>query len=128
MTRRRRTTEDERLTPCACCGYPLAQRHHALPVATFGDNEVSTPLCANCHELVHLIEEAGYAADGVIVRSKRAVRLFEAVRAALGAEDGRITWLTAYVGDARRARLEAHVHSNAGYDYGAAEEGPAHGE
>lgn len=54
--RRRRSTRKERLTPCAACRYPLSQRHHLLEVAHYGENSLTLRLCANCHELYHLIE------------------------------------------------------------------------
>lgn len=55
--RRRRPTLQERLTPCACCRYPLSQRHHLLEVARHGENPATVQLCANCHEVYHLIAE-----------------------------------------------------------------------
>ena len=54
-TKRRQTTQKERLTPCECCKHPLSQRHHLLNVAYHGENDFTVQLCANCHELYHLI-------------------------------------------------------------------------
>lgn len=53
--RRRRPTSQERLTPCSACGYPVSHRHHLWDVATHGENRVTVQLCANCHELHHLM-------------------------------------------------------------------------
>jgi ribosomal protein L37E len=55
---RRRTTAQERLTPCSACGYPLSQRHHLWDIATHGENQVTVQLCANCHDLHHLLYNA----------------------------------------------------------------------
>ena len=54
LAKRRRPTRVQRLTPCECCGYPVSQRHHLLEVADYGENDVTTQLCACCHELYHL--------------------------------------------------------------------------
>jgi hypothetical protein len=53
--RRRRPTSRERLTPCSACGYPVSHRHHLWDVAAHGENKVTVQLCANCHELHHLL-------------------------------------------------------------------------
>lgn len=53
--RRRRASLRERISPCSACGYPSSQRHHLWDVATHGENRVTIQLCANCHELQHLI-------------------------------------------------------------------------
>lgn len=53
--RRRRPTSRERVTPCSACGYPVSHRHHLWDVATHGENRVTVQLCANCHELHHLL-------------------------------------------------------------------------
>ncbi|MCC6612084.1 MAG: hypothetical protein IT320_01335 [Anaerolineae bacterium] len=55
---RRRPTFRERTTPCAACGYPASHRHHVYDVATHGESERTVALCANCHELQHLIYNA----------------------------------------------------------------------
>lgn len=64
-SRRKRTTE-ERLTPCECCGYPVSQAHHLLPVNKFGDlrngsidglRECAVSICWNCHEFYHLLAD-----------------------------------------------------------------------
>ncbi len=54
LTRRRRPTYQERMTPCSACGYPVSQRHHLWDVAMHGENMVTIQLCPNCHELQHL--------------------------------------------------------------------------
>ncbi|MDL1901138.1 hypothetical protein FBR02_10255 [Anaerolineae bacterium CFX9] len=56
--RRRRPTPQERSTPCAACGYPSSHRHHLWDLATHGENKVTVQLCANCHELHHLMYNA----------------------------------------------------------------------
>jgi ribosomal protein L37E len=51
--RRRRQTLEERTQSCRACGYPASQRHHLWALNRHGENEVTLPLCANCHELLH---------------------------------------------------------------------------
>lgn len=58
MKRRRRPTMKERITPCSACGYPASHRHHLWDIATHGENKVTIQLCANCHELQHLMYNA----------------------------------------------------------------------
>lgn len=58
LMRRRRATDTERMTACTACGYPVSQRHHLWDVATHGENRVTVQLCANCHELHHLMYNA----------------------------------------------------------------------
>lgn len=53
--RRRRPKFQERVTACSACGYPMSHRHHLWDIATHGENKVTIQLCANCHELQHLI-------------------------------------------------------------------------
>jgi hypothetical protein len=55
IMRRRRATDQERMTPCSACGYPASHRHHLWDIATHGENQVTVQLCANCHELHHLM-------------------------------------------------------------------------
>jgi hypothetical protein len=55
MMRRRRATDQERMTPCSACGYPASHRHHLWDIATHGENQVTVQFCANCHELHHLM-------------------------------------------------------------------------
>ena len=55
---RRRPTYRERTTACTACGYPASHRHHLHDLATHGDNAKTVQLCANCHELQHLIYNA----------------------------------------------------------------------
>jgi hypothetical protein len=54
-SRRRKPSRQARLTPCECCGFPLSQRHHLAPFAENGETDQTMQLCANCHELYHLI-------------------------------------------------------------------------
>ena len=58
LMRRRRPTFKERLTACSACGYPTSHRHHLWDVAMHGENKVTIQLCANCHELHHLMYNA----------------------------------------------------------------------
>jgi ribosomal protein L37E len=55
---RRRPTYSERTTACAACGYPASHRHHVYDVGTHGENIMTVQLCANCHELQHLMYNA----------------------------------------------------------------------
>jgi 5-methylcytosine-specific restriction endonuclease McrA len=55
---RRRPTFRERVTACAACGYPVSHRHHAFDLATHGEHSFTVQLCANCHELQHLLYNA----------------------------------------------------------------------
>jgi hypothetical protein len=55
MMRRRRATQQERMSPCSACGYPVSHRHHLWDIAIHGENQVTVQLCANCHELHHLV-------------------------------------------------------------------------
>lgn len=50
---------NERTTPCRICGHLLSERHHLLPFAEHGEtNKHIVYLCANCHEIYHLIYTA----------------------------------------------------------------------
>ncbi|MBK8028720.1 MAG: hypothetical protein IPK17_04265 [Chloroflexi bacterium] len=55
---RRRPTYRERVTACSACGYPASHRHHLWDIAMHGENRVTIQLCANCHELHHLMYNA----------------------------------------------------------------------
>lgn len=55
---RRRPSYRERTTACAACGYPASHRHHLHDLATHGENARTVQLCANCHELQHLLYNA----------------------------------------------------------------------
>lgn len=104
---RRRTTLSERLDPCSCCGYPLSQRHHGLPVAIYGESDPGTALCANCHELVHIVEQAGYARDGLIVQSKRTLYLYDHFVETFGENDPRLVRMRGYLNLVRSRRSDA---------------------
>ncbi|MBZ0276106.1 MAG: hypothetical protein K8I60_08180 [Anaerolineae bacterium] len=58
LMRRRRPTHKERMTACAACGYPVSHRHHLWDIATHGENTMTVQVCANCHELYHLMYNA----------------------------------------------------------------------
>ncbi len=57
--RRRRPTIKELGTRCACCDFPLSQKHHLLPFADWGEVDITVQLCPNCHAIYHLIDKAG---------------------------------------------------------------------
>jgi hypothetical protein len=72
---RRQPTFEERLTPCRCCNYPLTQRHHLdgfIDGKEFGD---TIQLCANCHDLFHIIRGARRDLS-ICVRTSRNVTLY----------------------------------------------------
>lgn len=58
LFKRRRTTRQERLTPCGCCNWPLTERHHLLEFSDHGENNYTVQLCPNCHDLYHIIWNA----------------------------------------------------------------------
>lgn len=58
LKQRRRPKVQDRLVTCAACGYPSSHRHHLWDFATHGENNVTIHLCANCHELNHLMYNA----------------------------------------------------------------------
>lgn len=58
LKQRRRPTYEERITECSACGYPTSHRHHLWDIASHGENRVTIQLCANCHELQHLMYNA----------------------------------------------------------------------
>jgi ribosomal protein L37E len=65
---RRRSKPGERVLPCSACGYPSSHRHHLWAIETHGENAVTIQLCANCHELNHLmynalVRESDYSRD-----------------------------------------------------------------
>ncbi len=118
MKQRRRPTLDERLTACSACGYPASHRHHLWDMAKHGENEVTVQLCANCHELHHLmynalVRNSAYSRKLVLhilysarVSPSAAQLIMEWVRATIRyeAENG---WAEAY--RASDAWLEKHL-------------------
>jgi phosphatidylserine/phosphatidylglycerophosphate/cardiolipin synthase-like enzyme len=49
-----------RAVPCIACNHPISEKHHIQPQAIYGShnwNNRTVRLCANCHEIVHLILE-----------------------------------------------------------------------
>jgi hypothetical protein len=56
MAKRKKPTFAQRTTPCVICTHPISQQHHIFEFASYGDSEYTIPLCANCHELFHLIQ------------------------------------------------------------------------
>ncbi len=55
--RRKQASLANRLTPCECCKHPISQRHHLVRFAKRGENEYTTQLCANCHEVYHIMAQ-----------------------------------------------------------------------
>ncbi len=52
---RRPTTLYERLQDCTMCQWPISVRAHILDVAAWGDNEFTTALCVQCHEIYDML-------------------------------------------------------------------------
>lgn len=83
--RRRKIGIDERLTPCQFCGHPISQKHHALPVSIFGENKFTLQLCANCHELYHIVQDSFLGGGG-----ERTQKTLDALISHFGKDDIRI--------------------------------------
>lgn len=79
--RRRSIKRGERLTKCQFCDYPFSQRHHALPISVYGENNCTLQLCANCHELYHIVERA------FLFKSKSSAKLLESFFLSYGKDD-----------------------------------------
>lgn len=86
---RRAVNIQDRLIDCACCHYPISEQHHLLSFAEWGE-DLTIPLCANCHELMHLIQH--FMADSAkysktdagrkeLLRQSRAAKLLTKVKA-----------------------------------------------
>jgi hypothetical protein len=114
LPRRRKAQIAERLTPCACCSYPLSQRHHLVySVAQAGDHRNTLQLCANCHELAHIIDQALEDYERNPRKATHARRLFQAACAALGKDDRRIRRMLELVRHARTYREWSYNDPNA---------------
>lgn len=74
----------ERLLPCQFCDYPISEKHHALPISIFGKTPYTLQLCANCHELYHIVERV------ILYESKRAAYLLNAFKNRYGDDDARL--------------------------------------
>jgi hypothetical protein len=90
--KRRQAKLYERTEPCECCQYPITQRHHLFGVAEFGEGYRTVQLCANCHELYHVIERDTQRASQVI--------LYNFIRKC-GKDDPRLNYLRALVKEAK---------------------------
>jgi len=90
---RRRTTLQQRLTPCECCGYPISECHHLFEVAFFGENDYTAQLCANCHELYHLIESVVSTSRESQKKRERNSVLLSMILKEWGNEDKRYVYL-----------------------------------
>lgn len=88
---RRRTTLQERTTPCACCAHPISHRHHVLGFARSGENWHTLQLCPNCHELFHLIQSA------VVGESAYSNKVLQRYGEANGTEDSTFEFMMAKV-------------------------------
>lgn len=90
IKQRRSPTLSERLTPCECCGHPLSHRHHQLPIEYYHDRDEVAYLCANCHEIFHLMERV--IRDNAVHpgRATRNVHLLSAVFEQWGDDDPRL--------------------------------------
>lgn len=66
---RQRPRRQDRLLPCVCCAWPITESHHILLQSKYGEGE-RVRLCANCHDLFHLLTDRQgpmvSAADGSI--------------------------------------------------------------
>lgn len=82
--RRKEVSLGERITPCEFCGYPLSQRHHALPISLCGENGCTLQLCANCHEIYHIVERV------YLYKSERSQKLLDAFIQVYGFDDIRL--------------------------------------
>jgi hypothetical protein len=92
--RRRQARISERLTACECCKYPISQRHHLLEVANFGDNKYTRQLCANCHELYHILEGAIEDFKKSQTPKTRNVALLDEIGGTWGVDDERIKFIS----------------------------------
>ena len=86
---RRRTTLNERYTPCNCCNYPISHRHHLFEVAIYGESNFTRPLCPNCHELYHIVEDVNNSKTP----SRRNIVLLNKLKATWGDNDTRLTYM-----------------------------------
>jgi len=78
-----------------------------LDVSLFGENKYTRQLCANCHELYHIIfkcftmDESGYNDP-----SNRSMALLDKIGRSWGEKDSRILYLIELVNLVIKARLE----------------------
>ena len=93
MRRRYKSTLKQRMTPCNCCGYPISQRHHLFEVAHYGESDFTRQLCANCHELYHLIEGLDAIPEDQGDRVTRCSALLGRVIQIWGQDDPRLEYL-----------------------------------
>ena len=95
--KRRHAKLHERVTPCQCCGYFLSHRHHLLPVSEWKENGFTVQLCANCHELYHILYTVydGWRTQPVI--RGRSASLYNYIQAKRPAPDAQIFYLTSLV-------------------------------
>lgn len=70
---RKKATFEARTTPCVACDFPLSHQHHYAPIGEFGQNDKTVSLCANCHEIYHIVYNAW------VCDSKRDARLHTAI-------------------------------------------------
>lgn len=53
---RRRPHRGDRSLECCCCSWPVTQSHHLVLFAKYAD-DTTIRLCANCHEVFHLLTD-----------------------------------------------------------------------
>lgn len=111
--RRRCARLPERLRNCECCNYPISQRHHLLDVALFGENQYTRQLCANCHELYHIIFRCFTMCEsGLSDPKNRSAALLDKVGRAWGTDDDRIKYLVDLTNLVIKARLQIIEEEN----------------
>ncbi len=91
--RRHKSTLKQRMTPCECCGYPISQRHHLFEIAHYGESDFTRQLCANCHELYHLIEALDSTPEDRADKVTRSSALIGRIVSAWGKDDPRFKYL-----------------------------------
>lgn len=101
--RRRPPTMAERLTPCACCQFPLTHRHHILEFATHGETPLVCQLCPNCHELFHIAYRA------YILHRDRAWTMWCSIVEILSENDRRIAWIKGHVIETQQTEFNHFV-------------------
>lgn len=104
-SKRRRITLEERMMPCECCGHPLSQLHHQLPIEYYQDNDKTRHLCANCHELFHLMERAWEDLRNTSKVMTYNRKLYAHVVAQIGIDDPRIKKIQAMINESAMLKV-----------------------
>jgi hypothetical protein len=90
--KRQRPKLYERTRACECCKYPITQRHHLFAVAEFGESYITVQLCANCHELYHLLETES---------SRRSYTILWYFTRRCGEDDSRLVYLRGLIAETK---------------------------